>query len=301
MKQLSLRVDSGEKLRRGGAWRGDLALGLALLALALAAMLAPARAGGAPEVFIPGFWEPAQRLDKPDLGGLRVIRFLTDDDYPPMNFQTEEGRLAGFNVDLARALCDTLAIACTVQARRWDTMLDALREGRGDAVIASLRATPQLRSEFALSSVYLRTPARFVARGGEPVQPSPEALAGRRVGVVEGSAQEAYLRAFFPKAEPKPFRDLAMVREALLNKEVDLLFADGLTLAVWLNGSEAGECCAFVGGPYTESRYFGEGVAIVMRKGEPALRKALDYALQRVAEKGIYAELYLRYFPIGFY
>jgi polar amino acid transport system substrate-binding protein len=286
--------------QRNGGSLEKVAMALAALAVLLLSALTPARAGG-PEVFIPGFWEPAQRLDKPDLGGLRVIRFLTDDDYPPMNFQTEEGKLAGFNVDLARALCDTLAIACTVQARRWDTMLDALREGRGDAVIASLRATPQLRSEFALSSIYLRTPARFVARGGDAIQPSPATLAGRKVAVVEGSAHEAYLRAFFPKAEAKPYRDLAMVREALLNKEVDLLFADGLTMAVWLNGSEAGECCAFVGGPYTESRYFGEGVAIVMRKGEPALRKALDYALQRVAEKGTYAELYLRYFPIGFY
>jgi polar amino acid transport system substrate-binding protein len=275
-----------------------------ILAILFAAMnLFPQAAGaaGGTDVFIPGFWEPAQRLDKPDLGNLRVIRFLTDDDYPPMNFQTDEGRLAGFNVDLARALCDMLAIACTVQARRWDTILDALREGRGDAVIASLRATPQLRVEFALSSVYMRTPARFVARRGEAVEPTPEGVAGRKVGVVEGSAHEAYLHTFFPKAAAMPYRDLAMAREALLNKEVDLLFADGLTMAVWLNGSEAGDCCRFAGGPYTESRFFGEGVAIVMRKGEPALRKALDYALQRVAEKGTYAELYLRYFPIGFY
>jgi polar amino acid transport system substrate-binding protein len=260
-----------------------------------------ARAAGAPDVFIPSFWEPAQRLEKPDLGGLRAIRFLTDDDYPPMNFQTEEGKLAGFNVDLARALCDALAIACTVQARRWDTLLDALREGRGDAVIASMRATPELRRDFALTSAYLRTPARFVARAGTPVSPSPDALAGRKVAVVEGSAHEAYLRTFFPRAVATPYRDLAQARDALRGSEVDLLFADGLTMAVWLNGAEAAECCAFVGGPYTESRFFGEGVAIVIRRGEPALRKALDYALQRVAEKGTYAELYLRYFPVGFY
>jgi polar amino acid transport system substrate-binding protein len=275
-----------------------LARVFALLVLILAGAASPVRAQ---DVFIPHFWEPSLRLDKPDASGLRVIRFLTDDDYPPMNFQTDDGKLAGFNVDLARALCDVLNVACTVQARRWDTLLDALRESRGDAVIASIRSTPQLRGEFAFTAPYLRTPARFVARSDSLVQPSPEALAGRSVAVVGGSAHEAYLRTFFPKALLKPYSDLAQAREALLAKEAELLFADGLTMAVWLNGSEAAECCSFAGGPYSESRFFGEGVSIVLRRDEPALRKALDYALKRVSEKGIYAELYLRYFPVGFY
>lgn len=283
------------------AWRRRLAtLLLALLVLPIFGSFQAHRAN-ASEVFIPHYWEPSLRLDKPDVSSLRVIRFLTDDDYPPMNFQAEDGKLTGFNVDLARALCDALAVACTVQARRWDTLLDALRESRGDAVIASFRTTPQLRGEFAFTAPYLRTPARFVGRADAPLLPSPEALAGRTVAVVGGSAHETYLTTFFPKAQAMPYGDLSQARQALLAKEVDLLFADGLSMAVWLNGTEAGDCCAFVGGPYTESRYFGEGVSIVLRRGEPALRKALDYALKRVAEKGVYAELYLRYFPVGFY
>lgn len=257
----------------------------------------PARA----EVFVPSFWEPAQKLDKPDLSGIRVIRFLTDDDYPPMNFQTEEGKLSGFNVDLARALCEALEVACTIQARRWDTLLDALREGRGDAVIASVRMTPPMRAEFGSTSPYLRTPARFVARSDLRLDPTPATLAGRTVAVVEKSAHEAFLRTFFPKAQVKPYPDLAQARAGLIGRDADLLFADGLTLAVWLNGEEGAGCCAFAGGPYTESRFFGEGLPILLRRNEPALRKALDYALLRVAEKGTYAELYLRYFPVGFY
>ena len=62
----------------------------AAAALVLASLLSfglqpcPARAA---EVFIPHYWEPSLRLDKPDVSSLRVIRFLTDDDYPPMNFR----------------------------------------------------------------------------------------------------------------------------------------------------------------------------------------------------------------------
>lgn len=266
--------------------------------LLLAGRAMPATAA---EVFLPGYWETNQRLERPDLSGLKAIRFLTDDDYPPMHFLGEDGRLTGFNVDLARALCDILNVACTIQARRWDTLLDALKEGRGDAVIASMRATTQLRGAFALTAPYLRTPGRFVVKSGGTVTVTAAGLAGRSVGVVAGSAHESFLRTFFPKADARPFDDLERANAALQRGEVDLVFGDGLTLAVWLNTPEGARCCAFAGGPYTESRWFGEGVVIALRPGDQLLRRALDYALQRAAEKGVHGELYLRWFPVGFY
>ena len=299
-------------LSRAAMFCRAVVLALVVIAFGYAIAGAP-MASAEPAPFVPSFWDPAQRPDKPDLGGLRVIRFMTEDDYPPMHFLTEDGRLAGFNVDLARALCEELAVACTVQARRWDTLLPSLAEGRGDAVLASLRATPTLRRDFALTAAYLRTPARFAVRtaaaaavgasAAAPATPdvSPRGLAGRSVAVVENTAHAAYLAAFFPAAQAKPFSDLDTARDALRRGEVDALFADGLTLAVWLNSTEGAACCAFAGGPYTESRYFGEGVAIALRRSEPVLRRALDWALWRLAQKGTYAELYLRYFPVGFY
>lgn len=267
----------------------------------LAEPAAPPAGAEKPAVAIPNYWDPRQRPERPDLANLRVIRFLTEDDYPPLNFAAEDGKLAGFNVDLARAICDVLRLACTIQARRWDSLLESLKEGRGDAVIASLRITPSLRAQFGFSQAYLKTPARFAAKSALRLDPGAASLAGRSVAVVAASAHEAYLRAFFPAARLKPFETLEAAQRALRAGEVDLLFADGLTLSLWLNGEEGAACCAFVGGPYTESRFFGEGVGIATRPDDVLLRRALDYALYRVAEKGSFAEIYLRYFPISFY
>src|SRR3954451_23778605 len=55
---------------------------------------------------VPGFWDPRRRPERPDLSRLTVIRFLTETDYPPFNFTGPDGNPAGFNVDLARQLCD---------------------------------------------------------------------------------------------------------------------------------------------------------------------------------------------------
>ena len=118
----------------------------------------------ASQPFVPSFSDPALRPERPDLSGMRAIRFLTADDYPPLNFALDDGTLAGFNVEIARAICQTLEIGCTIQARPFDTLINSLTTGKGDAVIASIAATPATRAQADFSQPYYQTPARFVAR-----------------------------------------------------------------------------------------------------------------------------------------
>jgi polar amino acid transport system substrate-binding protein len=280
---------------------------LAVLLFGGAALLAAAPAARAAEVgaatgaaVIPNFWDLRQRLPRPALG-TRNLHFLTDQDYPPFHFIGADGQLTGFNIDLARAICAELQLACTIQSRRWDTLLAALNDKQGDAIIASLAITGESRRHMEFTRPYYRTPARFAARKDRPLAGvGPAELKGRTVAVVTRSAHEAYLRQFFPDAVARPFPDADAARQALRSGEVETLFGDGVGLAIWLNGSE-GECCAFTGGPFLESRFFGDGVGIALRLDDGDLREALDYALQRLWEKGIYADLYLKYFPIGFF
>jgi polar amino acid transport system substrate-binding protein len=103
----------------------------------------------------------------------------------------------------------------------------------------------------------------------------------------------------FTEAEVRPYANAEAAREALRNKDVDLLFGDGIALAFWLNGSDSAGCCAFRGGPYLESRFFGEGVGMAVKRGNDLLRQALNWALFRQWEKGSYTDLWLRYFPIS--
>ena len=256
----------------------------------------------APQPFVPSFSDPALRPERPDLSGMRAIRFLTADDYPPLNFALDDGTLAGFNVEIARAICETLEIGCTIQARPFDTLIDSLTTEKGDAVIASIAATPAARAQADFSLPYYQTPARFVARKGTaPPDARPAALAGKTIGVVAGSSHEAYLRAFFPGAKPKPYPNASTLETALRASEIDAAFGDGLTFAVWLNGKSSQNCCAFFGGPYTESRFFGEGVGVAVRADDTELRKALNWALAQMFARGTYGEIYLKYFPVGFY
>jgi len=264
-------------------------------------LVANAAASG-DEVFLPNFWDPRHRLEKPDLAGIHSLRFLTEDDYPPFDFTLADGTLAGFNIDLARAICEELKVTCTVQARRWDTLIDSLNDGHGDALIASIGINAQTRSKLDFTAPYYKTPARFVVLSRSSLADfTPGGLMGKTIGVESHSAHQAYLETFFPAIVLKTYDSAAAARTALKKGEIDALFGDGISLSLWLNGTDAQNCCEFRGGAFTESRFFGEGVGIAVKKGNAGLRHALDYALAALAEKGTYTDLYLKYFPIGIY
>jgi polar amino acid transport system substrate-binding protein len=289
-----------------------------LSTLAFSALLAMALSGGAAQAqtqapapspakpaaqapqAVPGFWDPRRRPDRPDLSRLTVIRFLTETDYPPFNFTGPDGNPAGFNVDLARLLCEEIKVTCTVQMRRFETLLDAIASNRGDAIIASLAVTPQMRARVDFTDPYYRAPARFVSRR-DAVMPEvrPEYLEGKKVGVITGSSHEAYLKAMFTDAELHSYPSDEALRLALRRGEVDFIFGDAISLAFWINGTDSGDCCAFSGGPFVESRYFGEGIGIAVRKGNDLLRQSLNWALFRLWEKGRYTDLWLRYFSVS--
>ncbi len=249
---------------------------------------------------VPGFWDPRRRPERPDLSRINIIRFLTETDYPPFNYTGPDGAPTGFNVDLARLICEEIKVACTVQMRRFDTLITALNSNNGDAIIASIAATPEMRTRLDFSDPYYRAPARFVARRDSAIDDvRPEVLEGKKIAVVAGTAHEAYLKALFTEAELHPYPDADAARFALKRGEVDLVFGDGVSLAFWLNGTDSANCCAFRGGPYLESRFFGEGVGIAVRRGNDLLRQAFNWALFRLWEKGRFTDLWLRYFPVS--
>lgn len=249
---------------------------------------------------VPGFWDPRRRPERPDLSRISIIRFLTETDYPPFDFAGPDGAPAGFNVDLARMICEEIKVACTVQMRRFDTLIASLNANNGDAVIASIAETPDMRKQVDFSDPYYRTPARFVSRKDVDIEDvRPQALEGRKIAVVAGTAHDAYLKNLFTEAELHPYPNAEAAHDALRKGEVDLLFGDGIALAFWLNGTDSGGCCVFRGGPFTESRYFGEGVGIAVKRGNDLLRQAFNWALFRLWEKGRFTDLWLRYFPIS--
>ena len=251
---------------------------------------------------LPYFWHRSEDAAEPDLSKLKSITFLTDSDYPPFNYRDGNGSLVGFNVDIAKALCAALRVRCRIAASKWTELVPALESKKADAVIASISISARNRKRMDFTFPYYRSPARFVVNKASRIkQATPEAFSGKPVGVPAKSAHEAYLKAFFPDADIRPYDSLKQAQEALRTGEIDAVFADGTALVFWLNGTLSRGCCQFLPGGFTESRYFGNGAGIAVRAGNDLLREALNYGLDRIKVSGTYDRIYRRHFPLALY
>ncbi|MFN3687328.1 transporter substrate-binding domain-containing protein [Salinarimonas sp.] len=253
-----------------------------------------------PPAVIPNFWDPRAYAPPTDLFlGTRTVRVVTSVDYPPLHFVGADGAPTGFAVELARAACERMRIACTIQARPFGGLLEAIEAGEADVAAAAFRITGDLRARFAVTRPYFALPARIAVPSARAGGFDPDGLAGARVGVVAGTAHEAYVETFWPEAERVAAQNLAAAQAALRAGETDYLFADGLSLALWIGGRASEGCCTFADGPFLEPRFFGEGIGFVLRPEDAALARAFDEAIRRLHEEGAYGELYLRFFPVS--
>ena len=275
---------------------------LAAAALASVSLLpAPASAQVKNDI-VPDAWQGDALRPKPDMRGLEKLRFVTDSDYPPFHYFDEVGALTGFNVDLAKAICETLEVECEVKDVDWSEMFTTLESGEADAAVASMRISADSLARADFTTRYYATPARFVAQKTTELNDiRPETLQGMKIGVAKGTGHEAYLKLFFPNVAIASFDTADDAQRALKEGAIDFVFGDGIGLTFWLNGVSSEGCCEFRGGPYLDNRFFGEGVGIAVKKRNRQMVEILNYAIEQVHASGRYEELFLRYFPMNFF
>ncbi len=249
---------------------------------------------------IPNFWDPKAVVDKP-ANIPDKIQFVSTDEHPPFVFRDTDGRLTGFHIDLARALCNVLESSCSLRIKPFSELIPALEEEEADAVIAGLAQTQERAIVLSFSDPYLKLPARFAVREDPSSTFNPAFPEGRKIAVETGSRHEAFIRRFWPGADIVTFDQVSDARQALKDGTVDAHFGDGLSLSFWLRGEESAGCCTFVGGPWLEPGFFDEGLSIALRKDDRDRLEAINYALRQVYQNGTYRELYLRYFPLSFF
>ncbi|MHA6692382.1 transporter substrate-binding domain-containing protein [Devosia sp. A449] len=248
---------------------------------------------------LPYHSDPDAREILPSLTPVPAIRFLTTADFPPFNFRDATGELIGFNVDLAKRICAEVNVACTIQAWPWEQAADALSDDQGDALIAGLAMSDENGALFDFSATYLALPGRFVTKDADIGVFDAKALAGKTIAARRGSTHETFLTRYLPEASVTLFDSEIEALDAVRDSKADAFFGDAMRASFWLN--ENLDCCGFAGEPYFRPQLFGEGMAVAIPAGHDAVRHAIDWALVRLKDNGALDELYLRWFPVGFY
>ncbi len=251
---------------------------------------------------VPLLWRQSDINDPPNISTIKRLRFLTSANYPPFNYFNARRQLAGLNIDLMQAICTELKVECSIAVKKWQELLPALKAGEADAVMAGLAITAANLRKVSFTRPYFRTPARFTVKKGAKLKGfAPGDLVNAHIGVISNSAHEAYLKAMFARSNFIAYKNAADLRQALLADRINAIFDDAVQSGFWIKGQLSGNCCEFRGGPYTESFYFGAGMAIAVSRGNTKLARILNYALAKIGLGGKYAELVRKNIPFSLY
>jgi len=225
----------------------------------------------------------------------RTVRIATEGAFPPFNY-LENNEPQGFEIDLGKAFCEAMGATCTFVIHEWDGIIKGLLAKEYDAVMASLAITERRKARIAFSRRYYLIPPAFIGRKDQDVPDvSPAVLAGRTIGTIEGSHHAAFLQARYPGAEIRTYAKLEEADLDLLTGRIDLVLGDKLALSRFLKSRE-GACCHIIGEPHADPVYYGEGVAVGLRKEDKALKEMFNRAIERVMGDGTYDRIRAKYF-----
>ncbi|WP_273719759.1 MULTISPECIES: transporter substrate-binding domain-containing protein [unclassified Bartonella] len=258
---------------------------------------------------LPSFFNSHEHFVQPDTTDIVRLRFVTTFDFPPFNFLDQTGHLAGYNIDLLRAICSKLNFekVCEVEVVPWEELVDHVKNGGAEVIIAGLKETMKTHQDLVFTRFYLRFPARFVASRFIVSQlvDLDESISDKIIhlnsGVLSKTVHEKLFRSYFPAAKWQGFKNRTELYKALQDHKIDVIFDDGFSLSLWLNDPKSADCCHFVGGPYMAPQLLGQGMQLAVAKKNEKLIDILNYALKSLEDDGKLTELYLRYFPVSFY
>ena len=239
---------------------------------------------------------PAVAQDK------KTVRIGTEGAYPPFNFFDANNNLQGFDIDIAKALCEQMQVQCEFIAQDWDGIIPALLAGKYDAIIASMSITPERQQVVAFTDKYYQTPARFIAPKDTRIAANtPEAMADKIIGAQSATTHATYLEDKYPDSEVRLYPTQDEANMDLVNGRLDAVLADSIVLYEWLNKTEDGQCCQFIGDPVVDVQYFGEGAGIAIRKEDTELVEMFNEAIAAIRANGKYDEINAKYFPFSIY
>jgi octopine/nopaline transport system substrate-binding protein len=249
------------------------------------------------------------------------VTIATEGAYEPWNFVLPDGKLAGYEIDLAHDLCGKMKVECTIIQNDWDGMIPALNAGKFDAIMAGMSITAKRLEAIDFSSSYASGPSGFMVPKGSDLAKLPGTgeilnvsadgaktkpiidgmralLKGKTIGV-----QVATIQANFVHHN---FDDVATVQEYktteqhdldLMAGRVDADFAEVSYFLTTLSKPDAKDLM-LAGAEFRGGVDLGEGTGVGIRKNEPELKALFDHAIAAEIADGSLKKLQDKWFKL---
>jgi polar amino acid transport system substrate-binding protein len=229
-----------------------------------------------------------------------VTRIAVEGAFPPFNYIDSNNQLQGFDVDIAKALCETAKLKCEFVIQEWTSIIPDLLANHYDAIVSSMSMSAERRKQVTFTEKYYNSPSVFIMRKGSAIAGTQmEDLKQLRFGVTAATSQEAYAKKFYAGVPTTVFHASPDLYKALVDGSVDIILEDKLAVYDWLANTKAGSCCEFKGPDILNTEIFGDGAGIALRPSDTQLLEKLNAALKSIQADDTYDTINAKYFPFS--
>jgi polar amino acid transport system substrate-binding protein len=210
-------------------------------------------------------------------------------DAKPYTFTDENGEFAGFDIELFTDVAERIGIDDVVfTGQDFSAILPAVANGQFDVGVAAIGITDERKQTVDFSEGYLAG-YLTVLTSDSGIKEEGD-LAGKRIGVVQGTLQEKYAADNFPDAELVRFPDNNSGVSALNSGTVEAHFLDYEAAKQYSEQFDGLELAINIPS-------FDAPAGFALKPGNDAFREALNEALHEAMEDGTWKELYEKWFP----
>lgn len=242
----------------------------------------------------------------------------TEGAFRPYNF-TENGKLAGMEIDLINNLCERMKVQCEIVAQSFDGLIPGLNMGKFDVIIAAMTATPKRQEVIAFTRPYSESGQTFATLADSSVAKMPgdgktvsledkenlpkevatiePFLKDKVVGVQVASINARLLREYFGKdVQLREYKSTDQHDLDLIAGRVDVVMASASYLSDVIKRPENANVRMV--GPRFKHGMLGNGSAIGVRKSDTELRDRLNTALGEALADGTMKGLSMKWIGI---
>lgn len=219
-----------------------------------------------------------------------TISVGTMGDAKPYTFSTADGQFTGFDIELFLNVASRIGFAkdkVIFTGQEFSALLPSVANGRFDVAVAAIGITDARKKTVDFSDGYL---AGYLSVLTPEAIKTADDLKDKRLGVVQGTLQEAYAVKTFTSTDLVRFPDNNSAVAALNNGTVDAHFLDY-------------EAAKQYGERYPALKIainipsFDAPAGFAIHKGNTAFKVALDKALHEAMQDGTWKTLYEKWFP----
>ena len=231
----------------------------------------------------------------------RKIKIGVEGAYPPFSQIGSDGKVKGFDIDIANALCEQMKAQCTLVLQEFDAMIPALQAKKIDAIVASMSITDERRRVVEFTDKYYHTPVRLVAKKNAGLTATAAGLKGKRIGVQRTTTHDRFATETFKESEIVRYAKQDDVFQDLTAGRLDAALVDQSGAAQGFLELPTAKDFGFFGPVYIEPKYFGYGAGIGLRKSDTALRDEFNAAIKAIRTNGVYKKVNDKYFAFDIY